>query len=107
MALRFVDQEPDEPLRSPSVLGSARTDRPTTVAGLYSPNNPAPLTPEQSNAFRQRWLQQQLELENNSPPSIDPSQLAPTHEMTPAPYYPGQDLDRDDYIQRNPQSGIG
>ena len=45
--------------------------------------------------------------QNPAPYSIDPSQLDMTvPEMRRGPYYPGQDLMRNQYILRNPRSGI-
>ena len=52
--LRFVDQEPDDPIQ---------------IAGLSSPNNPAPKTFEQSDPLRQRWIQEQIDKQNS--PSIN------------------------------------
>ena len=39
-------------------------------------------------------------------PSFNPEDLEVTPEMTPGPYYPGQDLQRDKYIRHNPKSGV-
>ena len=39
-------------------------------------------------------------------PSFNPEDLQDTPEMRPGPYYPGQDLRRDQYIRNNPGSGV-
>ena len=39
-------------------------------------------------------------------PSFNAEDLEVTPEMTPGPYYPGQDLDRDKYIRHSPRSGV-
>ena len=39
-------------------------------------------------------------------PSFNAEDLKETPEMTPGPYYPGQDLMRDKYIRHNPKSGV-
>ena len=44
--------------------------------------------------------------EPRAPYSLDPSKLELTPEMAPRPYYPGQDLMRDQYIKLDPRSGI-
>jgi hypothetical protein len=39
-------------------------------------------------------------------PSFNSEDLQMTPEMTPGPYFPGQDLMRDRYIRQNPGSGV-
>ena len=39
-------------------------------------------------------------------PSFNPEDLIPTPEMNPGPYYPGQDLKRDQFIRKDPRSGV-
>ena len=39
-------------------------------------------------------------------PSFDAGDLQRTPEMEPRPYYPGQDIRRDQYIRSNPASGV-
>ena len=39
-------------------------------------------------------------------PGFNAEDLKQTPEMTPGPYYPGQDLMRDKYIRHNPKSGV-